>query len=119
MDGDGPREACKTYIEQTKLLVTLASAFIFAPAALVPWIAGKDRALPNPDHQIIYLLLGAEASFVFSVMMGYVVLATIAGFQQVNKFDVNRPATRWCSILQIATYLLGLGVFVRFLQVFF
>jgi len=39
---DSKKEACKTYIEQTKLLVTLASAFLFAPAALIGIL--KDRA---------------------------------------------------------------------------
>ena|ERR1035437_87861 len=115
MADDGPREACKTYIEQTKLLVTLASAFVVAPAAIVPWMAGKDRILPV--SRSVHLLLWAEAGFVLSVFMGYVVLATIAGFQHLNKFDVNRPATKWCSRVQIVAYLFGLGLFVYFLQV--
>jgi hypothetical protein len=32
---DGRKEARKTYAEQTKLLVTLAPALIFAPAAII------------------------------------------------------------------------------------
>ena len=43
---DGKKEACKTYIEQTKLLVTLASAFIFAPAVLIPLF--KDCRVREP-----------------------------------------------------------------------
>jgi hypothetical protein len=31
---EGKKEASKTYLEQTKLLVTLSSAFLFAPAGL-------------------------------------------------------------------------------------
>jgi hypothetical protein len=117
MPDDGPREACKTYIEQTKLLVALASGFIVAPAALVPWIAGKDK-IPFGESAV-HLLFGAELSFIISVLMGYVVLATIAGFQQINRFDVNRSATKWSSRLQIVAYLVGLFIFVRFLRLFF
>jgi hypothetical protein len=119
MADDGPREACKTYIEQTKLLVALASAFIVAPAALVPWIAGKERIPFDPPEAAVHLLFAAELSFIVSVLMGYVVLATIAGFQQLNKFDVNRSATKWSSRLQIVAYLVGLFIFVRFLRLFF
>lgn len=112
---DGPKEACKTYVEQTKLLVTLASAFVAAPVAVVPWLASHDQVhiLLDPSA---HSFLWAEIGFVFSVFMGYVVLATIAGWQQQNKFDVNRPATRWCSLVQIGSYLAGLVCFVRFLR---
>jgi hypothetical protein len=111
---DGPKEASKTYIEQTKLLVTLASAFVVAPVAIVPWLAGSGR-IPSVSSAM-GVLLWAESSFIVSVLAGYVVLATIAGFQQQNIFDVNRRATRLFSIIQIGAYLLGLGVFVSFVR---
>lgn len=112
---EGPKEACKTYVEQTKLLVALASAFVAAPVAVVPWLASHDqvRVLLAPSAR---LFLWAEIGFVSSILMGYVVLSTIAGWQQLNKFDVNRPATKWSSLLQIGSYLAGLWCFVRFLN---
>jgi hypothetical protein len=54
----------------------------------------------------------AEILFIASVLAGYVVLATIAGFQAANHFDVYRPATKYASLSQIATYLVGLLVFI-------
>jgi hypothetical protein len=111
---DGPKEASKTYIEQTKLLVTLASAFVVAPVAVVPWLTGTGKILSVATAMRTLLL--AESGFIISVLTGYVVLATIAGFQQQNKFDVNRFATRLFSILQISTYLFGLGAFVYFIK---
>ena len=109
-------EACKTYIEQTKLLVTLASAFIVAPAALVPYFSATARVIGLQVEMAVRPILYAEYSFVGSVLAGYVVLATIAGSQYLGNFNVHRLATRLFSLLQIATYLFGLYRFVRFLS---
>jgi hypothetical protein len=111
---DGPKEACKTYLEQTKLLVTLASAFVVAPAATIPLFVGKDRL--QATTAMLSCFLGAEMFFVFSVLSGYLVLGTIAGSQQANQFDVYRPATMFLSRAQIFCYLAGLGLFVAFLR---
>jgi hypothetical protein len=104
------KEACKTYIEQTKLLVTLSSAFIIAPAALFSFI--KDDSLKQEITKNICKFVTLEVLFIASVLSGYVVLATIAGSQAEGKFDVYRPATRIFSFVQIGTYLFGLGYFV-------
>jgi hypothetical protein len=68
---DGPKEACKTYIEQTKLLVTLASAFVVAPAAIVAFFEGKNSIGASPE--LVSKFLWAEGLFVFSVLSGYLV----------------------------------------------
>jgi hypothetical protein len=111
---DGPKEACKTYIEQTKLLVTLASAFVVAPAAIAAFFVGKDT-IPATAEMVLRLLW-AEGFFVGSVLTGYLILASIAGSQQANIFDVYRPATRILSWLQIGAYIIGLIFFVSFLR---
>jgi hypothetical protein len=113
-ESSGPQDACKTYVEQTKLLVALSSAFIVAPAAMVPLFHGeKALAVTN---QIVRRFLIAEVLFVASVLAGYVVLATIAGFQHRGLYDVYRRATRIASICQIALYVVGLFFFVAFLR---
>ena len=111
------QEACKTYLEQTKLLVTLASAFIVAPPALFSLLRGKEAILlSSPD---IRWMIGAEVLFVLSVLLGYVVVGTIAGEQDAGTYNVFRPATRISSLAQLAFYLLGLAAFVRLtVQVF-
>lgn len=110
---DGRKEACKTYIEQVKLLVTLASAFVVAPAAMIPLIGGAGRVIASND--LVRRFFRAELAFIFSVLAGYVALATIAGYQHRNDFNVYRPATRVVSIVQILAYLFGLWEFVHFL----
>lgn len=110
----GPKEACKTFIEQTKLLVTLASAFVVAPAAVIPLFISKDH-IPVAAV-LVRPFLCAEISFVFSVLAGYVVLATIAGYQHQGLFNVHRPATRISSLVQIILYLVGLWEFIWFLR---
>ena len=109
-ESDGPKEAVKTYIEQTKLLVTLASAFILAPAGLVAVL--KDRVAAGLTAPQLVGFVVAEVLFITSVLAGYVVLGSIAGYQAANRYDVFRPATRCSSLVQIGTYLLGLGVFI-------
>lgn len=107
---DDRKDALKTYVEQTKLLVTLASAFVVAPAALM---AAYKAGVSFPFT--LWQLRGfvfAEVMFILSVLMGYVVLATIAGSQYDGDHDVYRGATRVSSILQILTYLLGLATFI-------
>ena len=109
---DGKIEAVKTYIEQTKLLVTLSSAFVIAPAGLVAVF--KDRVVAGLSFSQMLWFVVADVFFIASVLMGYVVLGTIAGYQHLNKFDVYRRATMIFSLIQIATYVLGLGVFIFF-----
>jgi hypothetical protein len=107
---DDRKEACKTYIEQTKLLVALASAFIIAPVALFAF-ARNDKGLPIIRSQELHLILSADVVFVLSVLLGYIVLGAVAGSQNDGSYNVYRPATRLFSILQLMSYLAGLILF--------
>jgi hypothetical protein len=107
---EGKKEACKTYIEQTKLLVTLASAFLFAPAALVTILNNKDAA--DLDSCVLTSFLIIEVLFVCSVLFGYIALGCLAGSQDDGSFDVFRKATRIFSLLQFVSYVIGIGFFV-------
>jgi hypothetical protein len=101
------KEACKTYIEQTKLLVTLASAFLIAPAAILGLL--KDH--PFMERWLGWQLIGAETAFVVSVLSGYVALSGITGSQDRGEFDVFRKGVRWSSLIQFFSYLLGMMLF--------
>ena len=109
-DTSGKADALKTYIEQTKLLVTLASGFLVAPAAMLPLFrqsAGKiSLQLP------IKTFAAAEAALILSVVAGYAVLGSVAGSQHSGAPDVYRPATRVLSLIQLLFYLFGLSMFV-------
>ena len=107
---DGKKEACKTYLEQTKLLVTLASAFLFAPASLLAIL--KDRLALKIGSTDMYWFVVSEALFIASVLAGYVAVGSIAGSQDSDTFDVFRPATRIASLIQFGSYLLGIIVFI-------
>ncbi len=69
------------------------------------------------SQDLIALFLRAELAFIGSVLAGYFTIATIAGSQHRNDFNVYRPATRVISIIQIAAYLFGLWQFVQFLLI--
>jgi hypothetical protein len=106
---DSKKESCRTYVEQTKLLVTLASAFLFAPAALIGIL--KDRTAAGLTGWQLRWFIAAELCFIVSVLAGYVVLGAVTGSQYDGKFDVYRPATRRWSFIQLGTYAFGLLVF--------
>lgn len=107
---EGRKEACKTYLEQTKLLVTLASAFLVAPAAFVGIM--KDRTQAEMKYAHVGWLVVAELFFIGSVLAGYVALAALAGSQDRDEFNVYRRAVRYASIIQLLAYLFGLSAFI-------
>jgi hypothetical protein len=98
-------DAIKTYLEQTKLLVTLASAFLIAPAALLALDPTKVARLKS----YVKIMAGIEAAFIVSVITGYIVLGTVVGSQDDGTYNVYRGATRGWSVLQFFAYLVGLG----------
>lgn len=104
----------KTYIEQTKLLVSLASGFVLAPPAMLAWLRRPDGTLPA--HVPWYRFFWAEVSLIASVLVGYVVLGTITGSQHDNSFNVYRPATRLWSLLQLILYLIGIVLFLTMVR---
>src|ERR1041384_2526956 len=59
---EGKKEAVKTYIEQTKLLVTLASAFLFAPAGLVGIL--KDKSAAGLSQSQVCTFIFVEVFFI-------------------------------------------------------
>lgn len=94
------QEACKTYIEQAKLLTSLASAFIVAPAAIL----GFTRV------SLTWQLLMAEVCFVASVFAGYISIGAIAGSQFEGKYNIHRTAVTWAGRLQSLAYIAGIGL---------
>lgn len=103
---ENKKEAVKTFIEQTKLLVTLSSAFIIPPAVMYVTIKGFS----------LKLLVITECLFVLSTILGYVVLGTITGSQNNGEYNVYRPATMRFSLLEFLLYLGGLIVFIFFVS---
>jgi hypothetical protein len=108
---EGRKEATKTYVEQTKLLTTLASAFLVAPAGLLTFIAAGQARVSAGDF-ILFLI--SEVFFVASILCGYLVMGSVAGSQDDRSFDVFRPATMRLSLAQLFSYLAGMTFFVIF-----
>ncbi len=106
----GRSEALKTYIEQTKLLVSLASGFVLAPPAVLSLLRRPDGK--KPDFVPWPYFFWAEGLLIGSILAGYVVLGTVAGSQDSGLYDVHRPATRAFSIFQLLLYLAGIVVFI-------
>jgi hypothetical protein len=113
----GKQDACKTFLEQTKQLISLASAFLFAPAAVFTW--SKDVSAAKLASGVPWLI-AIESFFVLSVILGYVTIGTIAGTQNDGSYNVYRPAMREFALAQFIAYVIGLcvfGVFIAHLYV--
>jgi hypothetical protein len=104
------KEACRTYIEQTKLLVTLASAFVVAPAVLIGYLRNEHSTYLVSAGELREIL-AAELLFVLSVLFGYIVLGAVTGTQAAGEFNVYRRAVKLWSLFQLGSYLVGLLVF--------
>jgi hypothetical protein len=104
------KAACATYVEQTKLLVTLASAFLVAPVGFIAFL--KDRSAAGLANLPIRVFLVTEALLIASVLFGYVVLGSLAGSQNDGTYDIYRPATRIASLIQFGCYVVALLLFV-------
>jgi len=98
---DDKKEATKTFVEQTKVLVTLASAFVIAPAVVKAIL----------DLAIDRWLMSAEVLFVLSVLAGYIALGSVAGTQHKGQFDVYAPNVTWSGRVQFFSYFFGLCLF--------
>ena len=104
-DIENKKEALKTFVDQTKLLMTLASAFIVAPAAAKAFV----------ENFLDWRIIVAEILFLISVLFSYIVLGTISGSQHKGDFNVYRKATRVSANIQFFTYLAGLVFFCLWL----
>jgi hypothetical protein len=107
---EGRIEAIKTFSEQTKILITLASGFVLAPPAVLSFLRRPDgKAAPAVPWGRFTC---AEGLLLASICCGYLVLSTIAGYQHQGIYDVYRSATRVFSLLQIGLYLAGVILFL-------
>jgi uncharacterized membrane protein YhaH (DUF805 family) len=103
-------KACETFVEQTKLLMTLASGFLFGPAgAAVLFKKTHDTSLNGTQ---IWLFLVSEVLFVLSVLAGYLTMGSITGSMAKGDFDVYRPAVMRFGLLQFVAYFAGLVLFI-------
>lgn len=101
MSGNPKGDACKTYLEQTKLLVTLSSAFIIAPA----FFSEKVNVFSC-------LSICMEICFILSVFVGYIVFGTISGTQHKGDYNVYNFGTRLFSFIQIGLFIIGLSLLI-------
>lgn len=103
---DSKKEECQIYIKQTKLFMTLTSAFLLAPVALVMTL--KDKSATGFDGSALAWFAGVEALFACSVLSGFIVLDSLAKPQNDGSFDAFGKTTRLFSILQFRLFVAGI-----------
>ena len=104
----GKQDACKTFLDQTKQLITLASAFLFAPAATFTFFKDANSV---GIGSLLGWFIAAEFFLVASVIAGYVTIGAIAGTQNSGEYDVFRPALRKWALVQFGSYVIGVILF--------
>jgi uncharacterized membrane protein YdcZ (DUF606 family) len=102
------KAACETYVEQTKMFVSLASLFVLVPGGLI----SLDKDIASRLAQHLTICIAAELFFVLSVLLGYLTLGSLAGSQDAGNYDVYRSATRVLSLSSVLSYLVGLVLFI-------
>jgi len=99
----GKRDAARTCIQQVKVIISLALVFILLTVFTMIY------RTPVGGH------FYAVTFLVSSVLVSYVTLGSIAGFQHLEKSDVYRPTTRFTSGLQLLFCVIGIIVYLVFL----
>ncbi len=101
MERDYQKHAVEKYIEQVKVLTTLASALLLSPGLLVAIfkITGDIRIQPQVKQQVIIAVLISSISSLIAIFLAYFVYSSLIGMIYKNKYDIYRPATRIFSLL--------------------
>lgn len=103
---DSKKEECQIYIKQTKLFMTLTSAFLFAPVALVMIL--KDKSAAELDGSTLAWFVAVEILFACSVLSGYIALNSLFKSQDNGSFDAFCKTTRLFSVLQFRLFVAGI-----------
>lgn len=106
MGTDGRAEALKTFIEQTKLLVTLASGFLVAPAAAVSLLKSSEGT--SITHLSLRLFLAAEIALIVFDSRFHVLNTYIDPDRRGSSDDIVKRLDQ----IEFTNWLEGLGSIV-------
>jgi uncharacterized membrane protein len=114
---DTARFATEKYLDQVKLLTTLATALLVSPSVLLAVVRFSTEApslVADIARASTYLMI-SSGSFVLVVIATYFIYSSIVGSLLKNKVDLYRPATRWFSLGQLLFVVVGCVFLVLFI----
>lgn len=110
--------AVEKYLEQVRLLTTLASALLVSPAILVAILrfAGEVPAVAADLQQASVYLFLSSGFLVLVIITTYLIYSSVVGRLVSGEVDLYRPATRVFSLLQILFLIAGVVFLVLFVN---
>ena len=109
MTKDYQKYAVEKYIEQVKVLTTLASALLLSPGILAALfsVIGDHNLLPQQKQQVIIAVIISSASSLIAIFFAYFIYSSLIGMIYKNKYDIYRPATRIFSLLHFSLVIVS------------
>ncbi|MBW2305735.1 MAG: hypothetical protein JRG73_02270 [Deltaproteobacteria bacterium] len=105
------RDSCKTFIDFTLMLTTLSlGVFVLIPTAL-GLIRYRIAGIKKP------LLFCGLFFLILSIVIGTIVIASLAGTQRMGEYDINNPITKLASKIQWGLSILGI-IAISFILMF-
>ena len=102
--------AVEKYLEQVKIVTTLATTLLVTPNALVALYPAEEAKGQVPVVLCQGLkpwLLTANISFALTIVLAYFIYSSVVGFIFQGEYDIHRPMTRVFSLLQLFTLAVG------------
>lgn len=104
----------EVFLSQTKILTTLATTFLIAPYVVFnKWSFIRNETFLCLDIYIYVII--SSIFFLISILMTYFIYSSISGNADRGVYDVYRAATRFFSILQFSTLILGSLILLPFI----
>ena len=106
--GQHDKDSVDTYKDLTKLIITLSTGvFVLSPAFL---------GLLKFERVGFFVYLWISWAFLLSsIILGLLVLSSLAGTQHKKEYNIDNPITKLLSIPQWLTFILGILFFGIFM----
>ena len=106
--GQHDKDSVDTYKDLTKLIITLSTGtFVLSPAFL--------GLLQLKSMKFLGYLWTSWALLLISIILGLFVLSSLAGTQHKNEYNIDNLFTKFLSIPQWLTFILGILFFGIFM----
>ncbi len=114
MPQSNQKYAIEKYIDQVKVLTTLASALLFSPGILATIfsLTGDMTLSDQVKQQVTIAVLISSGSSLIAILLAYFIYSSLIGMIYHNEYNLYRPTTRILSILQFFLIIISCISFI-------
>jgi len=109
--------AVDKYLEQVKILTTLASALLLSPGFVLALLRIRED-IGLSDKQLLHATIavgGSSAAFLLTIFFTYFIYSSIAGDLNEGECNIYREETQRFSIMQFVAVLIGCSFYIWFI----